>query len=184
MVLNMEKHLYSLFAHFKKEVNSTGLNQSATKDNIILREYYTKNESRVFFLSDFTEIKKGFSNEILIYGFWNDLLKDCEVPSDYLILEAGLKLNCSGIPVEIKRIHAGKLKRSGKGSAALKFLEEIIIPELNAILKEQGINEKIRYIYGISAELSIDTNHVSRAKFYSKNGYTLSNSHFYKYLNK
>lgn len=184
MVLIMEKYLSSLFTHFKVMKNSKEINQTATLDNIIFREYYIKNGSSIFFLCDLTEVKNGGLSEILIYGFWNELLIDNEVPKDYLILELGLKLNCNGMPIEIKRIHAGKIKRTGRGSAALKFLEDIIIPELNLILKEKGIREDIRYIYGISAELSSDTNSISRAKFYSKNGYTFSNSHFYKYFNK
>lgn len=184
MVLIMGKYLSSLFTHFKIMESSKEIKTTAAMDNIIFRKYYTKNGSSIFFLCDLTDVKNGSLNEIHVYGFWNELLKDHEVPTDYLTLELGLKLNCTGIPIEIKRIHAGKIKRSGRGSAALKFLEDIIIPELNAILKEKGISEDIRYIYGISAELSKDTNSISRAKFYSKNGYIFSNSHFYKYFNK
>jgi hypothetical protein len=180
----MEKYLSSLFTHFKAMTNSEKVNQTTAKDNILLKEYTIKDESSIFFLCDFTEVKAGCFKEILIYGFWNKLLIDDEVPKDYLIVELGLKLNCSGIPLEIKRIHAGKNKRTGRGSAALRFLEDIIIPELNLIIKEKCTDENIKYIYGISAELSSDTNSISRAKFYSKNGYILSNSHFYKYLNK
>ncbi len=97
-------------------------------------------------------------------------------------MEIGVKLQSSGKPLEIKTINSGKLKRCGRGSQAIRFLEETLIPELNQILHHNNYSESIQYIYGISAELSPETNALARAKFYSKNGFIISHCHFYKYL--
>jgi hypothetical protein len=119
---------------------------------------------------------------IKIYGLFASSQNYNERLEDYLYMEVGIKLQSSGTPLEIKTINSGKLKRCGRGSQAISFLEEILIPELNKILHHHNYYKKIDYIYGISAELSEETNALARAKFYNKNGFIISHSHFYKYL--
>lgn len=119
--------------------------------------------------------------DIKIYGLFKLNLNGNGSLEDYLEMEVGVKLQSSGTPLEIKTINAGKLKRSGRGSQAIKFLENTLIPEINEILHSHNYSG-IEYIYGISAELSPETNALARAKFYSRNGFTISHSHFYKYL--
>lgn len=145
---------------------------------MVLRE--NSNEGCFIYTLDKTDINS--IKDIKIYGLFGSSINNDSQFEDYLYMEVGVKLLSSGTPLEIKTINAGKLKRCGRGSAAIRFLEEILIPELNGILLCFKYSEKIRYIYGISAELSPDTNALARAKFYNKNGFIISHSHFYKYL--
>jgi hypothetical protein len=133
----------------------------------------------ICFITSISNNISGLKN-IKVYGLTGDYHnKDL---NDYVFMEVGVKLSCGNTPIEIITIHSGKKKRIGRGSLCIKFLETTIIPKINEVLLSNGHTDKIGYIYGISADLSEDTNALARAKFYSKNGFIITNSHFYKYL--
>jgi hypothetical protein len=164
------------YAQLKMFLNN---NPSLINNSKILL-YKSSDELCFIYLLDKNDLNS--IKNIKIYGLFASSLNNLKNLQDYLYMEVGVKLQSSGMPLEIKTINAGKLKRCGRGSEGIKFLEEVLIPELNRILHHHNYSEKIQYIYGISAELSPETNALARAKFYSKNGFIISHSHFYKYL--
>jgi hypothetical protein len=141
-----------------------------------------KSSDETYFIYQLDKNDLNSIKNIKIYGIFVSTLNGYRDLEDYLYMEVGVKLQSSGIPLEIKTINSGKQKRCGRGSQAIKFLEDFLIPELNQILHYHNYSDKIQYIYGISAELSPETNALARAKFYNKNGFIISHSHFYKYL--
>jgi hypothetical protein len=149
---------------------------------ILFKAYLSKNDEIICFLSCLKRDSLNCLRNLRIFGLFGRYNNSEFGEREYFLMEAGVKLHCRDTPIEIKTINAGKLKRLGRGTLGLTFLEERVIPALNVILEGLGHKEKIGYIYGISAELSEDTNTLGRAKFYSKNGFRLINSHFYKYL--
>lgn len=95
--------------------------------------------------------------------------------------------------VELKLIEElSSEKRLGHGTFALKFLEDIIIPEINnRIEKYNKINKdsedfwrlyKINKIFGTSGSLNSDTNEEGRKKFYECNGFSFNGRKFNKCL--
>lgn len=95
--------------------------------------------------------------------------------------------------IEIKAIDIRtKEKCTGIGSFTLKWLEEVIIPELNRQIDKFNSEPKseeedieiyhIEEIYGCSGDLSSDTDSEARKKFYTKNGYIMNGNTFRKAL--
>jgi hypothetical protein len=158
------------------------INKINKSDAITTKIYKDNKDNLVCYICCLNTVSIDCLKNINVYGLWGDYCANDNSERDYFYLDASLKLNCQGTPMEIRRIYAGKEKRTGKGSLGIKFLEEYLITDINNILNFFGYKNKISYIYGISAELSPDTNNLARAKFYSKNNFILSNSHFYKYL--
>jgi hypothetical protein len=150
----------------------------------LCRVYFSSNKEYIFFICNLNICKIEELKDLRVYGFWGRYLNNAEPTADYFFMELGVKLNCRDTPIEIKKINAGQNKRRGRGSLGIKFLEDVLIPDINEILKLYGHSENIGYIYGISADLCDDTNALARAKFYCRNGFTMINSHFYKTLNK
>jgi hypothetical protein len=165
-----------LYAKLKMLVN----NNSALSNNFKVHLNKSADESCFIYTVDKNNLNS--IKNIKIYGLFPPSLNHTGDLEDYLYMEVGVKLQSSGTPLEIKTINAGKIKRCGRGSQAIRFLEETLIPVLNQILYNHNYSEGIQYIYGISAELSPETNALARAKFYSRNGFIISHSHFYKYL--
>lgn len=153
----------------------------ASDDTLTLFKIYElKNKELLCLVCQITKIINSFK-DIRVFGFSGQYHQKDESLKDYLVLEVGVKLYCSKTPLEIIKIDAGKCKRLGKGTMAIKFLEDEVIPQIDGVLLKHGYLGGIGYIFGISAELSPDTDAIGRAKFYDRNGFTLSRSHFYKY---
>lgn len=148
----------------------------------LCRIYFSDKREYICFICDLNIDKVQQLKNIKIYGFFGRYSINAQDTPDYFFMEIGIKLDCGNIPVEIKTINAGRCKRRGRGSLGIRFLEDEIIPAINKILVVHGYSEPVGYIYGISADLSDDTNALARAKFYSKNGFIISNSHFYKFI--
>ncbi|MCM0646941.1 hypothetical protein NBE98_00960 [Clostridium swellfunianum] len=165
-----------LYCELKMLLNNISTISSNTKVHFI------KSSGEICFIYTLDKNNLNSIRNIEIYGLFASSINQFKSLEDYLYMEVGIKLQASGTPLEIKTINAGKLKRCGRGSQGIRFLEEILIPEINEILHHYNYTENIKYIYGISAELSPETNSLARAKFYSKNGFIMSNCHFYKYL--
>ena len=82
-----------------------------------------------------------------------------------LQMELCLRLNENNTSLEVIKIHSGAKDR-GRGSLALEFLEDSIIPYLNNKLKSVTNGYKINCIW-YSADLSDDTT-FRQSKFYYK----------------
>jgi hypothetical protein len=95
--------------------------------------------------------------------------------------------------IEIKVIDIRAMKKKlGMGSFTLRWLEEIIITELNRRIDKFNSEPKsqeddiklyhIEEIFGYSGNLSSDTDSRVRERFYIKNGYTMNGNAFTKAL--
>lgn len=146
----------------------------------LCRAYFSHKRQYLFFISNLNNTNIEQLKDLEVYGFWGKYSNNTKTAGDYFYMELGVKLNCRDTPIEIKTINAGIEKRCGRGSLGIKFLEEVLIPEINKILEIHGHKENIGYIYGISADLCEDTNALARAKFYCRNDFKMINSHFYK----
>lgn len=109
-------------------------------------------------------------------------------------MQIGVNVICRHPNIEIQAFDIRtKDKRTGIGSSTLKWLEEVIIPELNRRVDEFNSEPKsseddielyhIEKIYGCSGNLSSDTDSEARVKFYTKNGYIMDRNTFRKVLN-
>lgn len=152
------------------------------RDNLIYKLCTDNNNKSILFLCNLKDKNIDSLKSISTFGLFGELYMDTSI-RNFLSMHCSVKLSCTGYPIEIVKIHAGKEKRTGRGTLCIKFLEDELIPEVNKILLNQSNGSSVSYIFGISSDLSDDTNMFARAKFYSKNGFTLSFSHFYKYLN-
>ena len=149
------------------------------EDLVLYSLYWDKKNLPIIFLCNLKNGHRTDIKNLFIYGFFGTYLQE----NDFFQMELSIKFNCSGLPIEIVKIISGKEKRTGRGSLGLNFLESFVIPEANSIIKKDLPSASISYIYGISADLSDDTNALNRARFYCQNGFIYSNTHFYKYLN-
>lgn len=182
--------MYCTFSQFNKVTNSVSddikldinhyiLVNSFFDNNFLIYDIlYDKYAKPIFFLCNLRDRDISVLKHFYIYGFFGEYFSHM----DFLEMELGLRINSDSISLEVIKIHSGLKKRQGRGSLALKFLEETAVPYLNTQLKSLSTFFKINYIYGISADLDDDTNSLARAKFYFKNGFELTNNHFYKYL--
>lgn len=162
----------------KSYLKENSINDS---DSLIYKLYKDKNNAPILLFCNLRNSQLETLKDIIIYGIFGEYSLKYPM-KNFLFMECSVRFHSRGIPVEILRIHAGKEKRTGKGSLAINFLEAELIPEINNILMKHKYNSKITYIYGISSDLSEDTSKISRAKFYCRNGFTMSYSHFYKQL--
>lgn len=182
--------MYCSFNEFITVINSLSndikidLNYYILKNNFLENHFlfydtlYDKYAKPIFFLCNLKDQDIFMLKHIHIYGFYGKYFSH----NDFLQMELCLRLNENNTSLEVIKIHSGAKKRQGRGSLALEFLEDSIIPYLNNKLKSVTNGYKINCIYGISADLSDDTTRLDRAKFYYKNGFELINNHFYKYL--
>lgn len=183
--------MYCTFSQFIDIMNSVSsnnvkndLNHYILKNNFYEKHYfiydilYDKYSNPIIFLCNFKDQDISSLKHFYIYGFFGRYLSH----NDLLQMELSLKIYNHYPSLEVIKIHAGSKKRQGRGSSAIKFLEETIIPYLNSQLKSLSNSYKINCIYGISADLDDDTSGLDRAKFYYKNEFKLINNHFYKYL--
>lgn len=120
--------------------------------------------------------------KLTIYGFDQSTSSTNNLPENFCNIDFALRLSYRDTPIEILRIYAGLKKRVGRGSSLLHFLENYVVPQINTILFKNNLNTAVGYIFGISADISTDTDKLARAKFYSKNGYSMINYKFYKYM--
>lgn len=166
--------------NIQKDLNCYILKSMVTADDtLLLNLYFDKRNLPILFICNLKKEYKTDIKNIRVYGLFGDYTEE----NDYFEMELSLKLNCTGCPIEIIKISSGKEKRTGRGSLGINFLEEHLIPKLNTILNAANEDVNISYIYGISADLSDDTNALGRAKFYCRNDFIYSNAHFYKYIN-
>lgn len=171
---NQVIHMLNDIKQYLRNINTS------TPGNIICRTYFSDKGEYICYICDLNIYKIKQLCNLKIYGFWGGYFSEPGYSSDYFFMEVGVKLDCRNIPLEIKTINAGKYKRLGRGSLGIRFLEEELIPAINKILVLYEYSEPIGYIYGISADLSEDTNALARSKFYCRNGFKIINSHFYK----
>ncbi len=154
---------------------------------------FDKNKNLICLLCDFgkQEITRIKSLEVdIFYGKFHE-------NKDYYagkgLMQLGVHVIGCHPSIEIKVIDVRtKVKRTGIGSFTLKWMEEVIIAELNRRIDEFNIEPKseedniefyhIGKIYGCSGTLSSDTDSEAREKFYTKNGYIMDGNTFRKIL--
>lgn len=174
------KTLDSFPANIKADLNRYLLaDVTSSDDKVLCHLYYDRGSVPILFVCNLKGQQQTDIKRILVYGFFGNYASS----NDYFEMELSIKFNCTGWPIEIVKINSGREKRLGRGTLGLHFLEDYIIPSINSIMVNLNLGRNISYIFGISADLTDDTNALARAKFYCRNGFTLSNGHFYKYLN-
>jgi hypothetical protein len=150
-----------------------------SEDMLIFQLYSDKEAIPILFICNYKKQELKDIKHMFVFGFFGNYSSN----NDFFEMELSIKFNCTGWPIEIVKINSGKEKRLGRGTLGIHFLEDYIIPSINAIIGKVSPGSNIAYIYGISADLSDDTDALSRAKFYCRNGFALRNGHFYKYFN-
>ncbi|WP_163192966.1 hypothetical protein [Clostridium thermarum] len=154
------------------------LGTTSSEDKVLCHLYFDKEFVPILFVCNLKQQQQKDIKRLFVYGFFGNYASN----NDYFEMELSIKFNCTGWPIEIVKINSGREKRHGRGTLGLRFLEDYIIPSINSIIMNLIHGSSISYIYGISADLTDDTNALARAKFYCRNGFTLRNGQFYKYL--
>lgn len=162
-------------------------------DNILIKFEFNKNGNPFCLMCNFGNSKIDKIEGLKVEIFYGKFHMKKDYSSGKGFLELGVCTYDLHPSIEITAIDIRiKGKRLGIGTSALKWLEKIIVPELNRRIDKFNDEYKseeddfklyhIEKVYGCSGDLSSDTDSEARKRFYTKNGYIMNGDIFTKVL--